>query len=227
MGRTHYVHWCATRLAQGNGQLAVKLEDELRRRIRHHRWNSPAQKREREAVQSACQRSEVQLLQIYLHFPEFREEIHGGLEEHDLEFSVVPHRQLWQKILELRAELDPEADIVVALRTLCAGDLDLNARLGQLLWLNENHRVALMRPQMVIRAGLANLQLDRCERRYRYLTRLFDDASARRDGDEKQYYWEQISEEYQRINTLKTHLTLKLGEDTFEGALKDQSGTGP
>jgi DNA primase len=213
MGRTRYIHWVADRLSQGNGRLAVQLEDELRRRIRRHRWSGPAQKQQRESALSVCHRAEVQLLQIYLHSPEYREDIHQGLVEYDLEFSVLPHRQLWQKILQLRENIDPEADIVVSLRTLCAGDLELNSRLGQLLWLNENNRVALMRPQMVIRASLANLQLDQCERRYRYLSQLWDEASAKHDRVETQYFWEQISEEYQRINALKAHLTLKLGED--------------
>lgn len=223
MARTHYVHQTALQLAQGDGQLSKKIEEELRRRIRRHRWEGSPQKQPRATDLSVCYRAEVQLLQIYLNFPEYREEIYRGLEEQELEFSVIPHRQLWQKVLELREELDPEDDIVVALRTLCAGDLELNARLGQLLWLTENSQLALMRPQMVIRAELANLQLDRCERRYRYLSKLFDDASARRDQEEKQYYWDQISEEYQQINELKTRLILKLGEETEGISLVQES----
>lgn len=213
MMRTRYIHWVAERLSRGNGRLAVQLEEEFRRRIRRQKWG-PARKHQQTLPQSVCQRAEVQLLQIYLHFPEYREDIHQGLEHDDLEFSVLHHRQLWQKVLQLREQSNGDGDIVIALRAVCSENLALNAHLGQLLWLNENNRVALMRPQMVIRAELANLQLDRAERRYRYLSRLWDDASARNQADESQYFWEQLSQEYQRINELKKLLTLKIGEST-------------
>ncbi|MBC8120991.1 MAG: DNA primase [Gemmatimonadaceae bacterium] len=213
MMRTRYIHWVAERLSRGNGRLAVQLEEEFRRRIRRQKWG-PARKHQQTLPQSVCQRAEVQLLQIYLHFPEYREDIHQGLEHDDLEFSVLYHRQLWQKVLQLREQSNGDGDIVVTLRAVCSENLALNAHLGQLLWLNENNRVALMRPQMVIRAELANLQLDRAERRYRYLSRLWDEASAHNQADESQYFWEQLSQEYQRINELKKLLTLKIGEST-------------
>ncbi|AGY59218.1 DNA primase [Gloeobacter kilaueensis] len=213
--RTHYIHLIAGRLSGGNGRLASQLEDELRRRIRTHRWGGDSQRaKKREPFPPACYQAEVQLLQIYLHFPEYREDIHQGLEENELEFSVLHHRQLWQKILELREQMGSDEDVVVALRTLYAGDPELNGRLGQLLWLNEHNRIALMRPRMVIRAGLATLQLDRCERRYAYLNQLCDEAEQRGAWEESDYFVEQRNEEYHRINALKSHLTLKLGESS-------------
>ncbi len=221
MTRTHYIHLIAGRLSGGNGRLASSLEDELRRRIRTHRWSGTGKKSKREPQASACFRAEVELLQIYLHFSEYREDIHRGLDENNLEFSVLHHRELWQKILQLREELGVvgatpgyEEDTVMALRTLYASDPQLNERLGQLLWLDENNRVALMRPRMVIRAHLATLQLDRCERRYVYLNQLCEEAEGRQAWEEAQYFMEQRNEEYSRINDLKTHLILRLGETT-------------
>ncbi len=214
MTRAHYIHLIAGQLSQGNGRLASQLEDELRRRIRTYRWSGGdgKSKKKREPFPPACFQAEVQLIQIYLHFAEYREDIHRGLDEHDLEFSVLHHRQLWQKILQLREEIGEDDDVVVALRTMYAGDPELNQRLGQLLWLNEHNRIALMRPRMVIRAGLATLQLDRCERRYNYLNQLCDEAERRGAWEEADYFVEQRNAEYHRINDLKTHLTLKLGE---------------
>jgi DNA primase len=213
MARAHYVHRCALQLAQGDGQLSRRIEEELRRRIRRHKWSGERPKKSGPGDESTSYRAEVQLLQIYLNFPEYRTEIHAGLESNELEFAFVPHRQLWQMVVELKEQLDPEADIAVALRTLCAGDGALNARLGQLLWQDETSSVALMRPQMVIRAALANLQIDLCQRRYRYLSQLFIEAFSRRSREEQQYYQAQISAEYQRIERLKKQRTLELGEE--------------
>ena len=46
--------------------------------------------------------AEARLLRIYLHCPEYRENIIDALEDRDLDFTLSHHRLLWQQIAQVR-----------------------------------------------------------------------------------------------------------------------------
>ncbi|MEN9266306.1 MAG: toprim domain-containing protein, partial [Thermostichales cyanobacterium BF4_bins_65] len=204
--RTLYIHRVAERLSRGNSRLARDLEEELRKSIRQQRWSRPTSRSHPEKGSKLIQ-SEFHLLQIFLHFGEYRSLIREELLNRDLQFSYTPHRQLWQGISELvqqqpHLEADTEA-LLVTLRTFFAQDEALNQRLTHLLWLDETSRIALMRPRMVVRAAIATMELEIRQKRYRYWTQLWDQAYQHRQTEQALYFQAKIQSEYRRIQALQ------------------------
>lgn len=220
--RSLYLHKVAELLSRGNGRLSRDLEEDLRRAVRQYRWAKPRQPSLNKG--SKLLQSESHLLQIFLHFGEYRHEIRQTLLERELQFSFRPHRELWQRILELisaQPELEDRGEtLLTALRTLCAQDEQLNERLSHLLWLDENTRVALMRPRMVVRAAIANMELEIRQKRYRYWTQLWDQAFSEGNTALAAQYQASIQQEYQAIQALQRQVQLSL-EDLSETALAE------
>ncbi len=204
--RTLYIHRIADRLSRGNGRLARDLEEELRKSIRQQRWSAPKTRPTPEKGSKLIQ-SESHLLQIFLHFPEFRPLIREELLRRDLQFSFTPHRHLWQGIMDLlRQQPDLEGNsegLLVTLRTFFAQDESLNQRLIHLLWLDETSRIALMRPRVVVRAAVATMELEIRQKRYRYWTQLWDQAYQEGQTEQARYFQEKIQNEYRRIQSLQ------------------------
>ncbi|MFT0795244.1 DNA primase [Synechococcus sp. H70.1] len=215
--RSLYIHKVAELLSRGNARLSRDLEEDLRRAVRQHRWAQPQQLSANKG--SKLLQAESHLLQIFLHFAEYRREIRHTLLERELQFSFRPHRELWQRILELLAvqpELEEQGEaLLTALRTLCAQDDELNERLSHLLWLDETTRIALMRPQLVVRAALANMELEIRQKRYRYWTQLWDQAFSEGNTALAAQYQASIQQEYQAIRALQRQVQLSL-EDLLE-----------
>ncbi len=220
--RSLYLHKVAELLSRGNGRLSRDLEEELRRAVRQYRWAKPQQPSP--AKGSKLLQSESHLLQIFLHFCEYRREIRESLLERELQFSFRPHRDLWQRILELvysQPELETQEEpLLTALRTICAHDEQLNERLSHLLWLDENTRVALMRPRIVVRAAIANMELEIRQKRYRYWTQLWDQAFSEGNTALAAQYQASIQQEYQAIQALQRQVQLSL-EDMLETPLAE------
>lgn len=220
--RSLYLHKVAELLSRGNGRLSRDLEEDLRRAVRQYRWAKPQQPSLNKG--SKLLQSESHLLQIFLHFGEYRHEIRQTLLERELQFSFRPHRELWQRILELisaQPELEEQEEtLLTALRTLCAQDEQLNERLSHLLWLDENSRVALMRPRMVVRAAIANMELEIRQKRYRYWTQLWDQAFSEGNTALAAQYQASIQQEYQAIQALQRQVQLSL-EDMSETPLAE------
>ncbi|MFS8820929.1 DNA primase [Synechococcus sp. W60.1] len=220
--RSLYLHKVAELLSRGNGRLSRDLEEDLRRAVRQYRWAKPQQSSLNKG--SKLLQSESHLLQIFLHFGEYRHEIRQTLLERELQFSFRPHRELWQRILELisaQPELEDRGEtLLTALRTLCAQDEQLNERLSHLLWLDENTRVALMRPRMVVRAAIANMELEIRQKRYRYWTQLWDQAFSEGNTALAAQYQASIQQEYQAIQALQRQVQLSL-EDMSETPLAE------
>ncbi len=214
--RSHYVHAVAERLSQGDARLALRLEDDLRRQMRSQRWQGKAKPSATKA--SKLHGSEAQLLQIYLHFPEYRQETREALADRDLQLSLSSHRLLFQYVLGLIAvqpELEQDGDgLLTALRNGCAHDTALNQQLSHLLWLDEHSRVALMRPRLVVRAAIANMELELCQKRYRYWTQLWDEAYSGRNIELAQQYQQQIQAEHQHMQALQKAAQLSFAELT-------------
>ncbi|MFQ3679281.1 MAG: toprim domain-containing protein, partial [Pseudanabaenaceae cyanobacterium] len=218
--RSRYVHQCAQRLARGKATLAQQLEKDFHRQLRRSRWVErpvvPA-----ETPTSTLQRAEAQLLQIYLHHPEHRQRVREALEAADLGFNLSHHRQLWQWILAAQAEgrtgLDPAEPPEVLLRHLqltCAQEPTLATQLHPLLWLDENDRVALLRPHIVVAKAIARIQLVLAEKRYRHWRDLWAQLDLQAEADLGRRYSAHIQAEKARIAQLQRQLEIPLTELT-------------
>lgn len=195
--RTHYIHRCAELLSQGEGQMALRLEEDLRSQVRGQRWHGKSKKWERPGDYTARELAESQLLQIYLHCRLQRLAVRQAMHERDLtNFTFQAHRLLWGTIRQAEwqqlgeaigskiAEFDP--DDLAQLQALgeIFTDLDLLTPLREaitdippeatpmvmrVLYLDEKTRLDIARPALVIRAAVATLERITSEKRYRHL----------------------------------------------------------
>ncbi|MDX1977651.1 MAG: DNA primase [Pseudanabaenaceae cyanobacterium bins.68] len=210
--RSHYIHQAAQLLAQGSSHLALRLEQDLRRQLHHQirrdRWPS----RPPTSPTTALQLAETQLLQIYLHFSYYRQQIYELIEQQGISFSFEHHRQLWQMILDLldqgSTSLEPSHpdQLVPQLQLACVEITDLALQLHHLLWLDENAKIALLRPALVIRAAIARIQLIMAEKRYHHWRNLWQATDLKHDSQLGYFYQSQIQAEKQQIFALQQQL---------------------
>jgi DNA primase len=223
--RSHYIHNCAQKLSQGNSQLALRLEQDLRRQLHHQirrdRWYNKQSNHNSHSADnptSALQLAETQLLQIYLHFSQYRRQIYQILEKEDLEFNFSNHRQLWQIILELldnqKTNLEPcsyQSDTLIGQLQNASIEIDdLAQQLHHLLWLDENDKIALLRPAMVIRAAIARIKLIITEKRCRHWLDLLKKTDFKANPELGFYYQSQMQSEKSQILSLQQQLEVNL-----------------
>lgn len=224
--RTHYIYECANLLAQGNSYLTQRLEQDLRKQLRINSWykrnpeiNTPAT--------TALQLAETQLLQIYLHYPQYRQLVHDSIEAEEIVFSFSHHRFLWETILELlhqgKTSLDPcepyPNHLIQLLQIACAPESETYRQLHSLLWLDEHSKVSLLRPQMVVRVAIANINLIMSEKRYHHWGQLWKETDFVQNPDLAHYYQQKIQAEKTYMETLKAQIrTSYIPQDTASGA---------
>lgn len=193
--RTHYIHHCAEQLSQGDSRLALQLEADLRTQVRGQRWHGRSQKWQRPADYSLREVAEAQLLRIYLHASEYRQEVRDALGQRDLEFGLSHHRFLWRQILEVEAEANsgtlaphgdfqsraweqsPEVDLIATLRDRCTEFPREMQQVYHLFELDEKTKLDILRPALTIPAAAASLERVMCEKRCRHLLKLWEEAN--------------------------------------------------
>ncbi|MAA98350.1 MAG: DNA primase [Stappia sp.] len=187
--RTHYIQQVAERLSGGQGRLALQLEDDLRQQVQGQRWHGRSTRHEKAGEASQRERSEAEILLLYLHCPSHRAGIRQELRSRELEdFALQHHRLLWSGITDLeegnlgsvRLEAisrgedrgDELADLdLPRLLTdqLLLENSDLVTRLTPLLEPDELQRVALARPMDQLRGTAAMLERQKSHKRCRHL----------------------------------------------------------
>ena len=187
--RTHYIQQVAERLSGGQGRLALQLEEDLRQQVRGQRWHGRSTRLEKAGDASQRERSEAEILLLYLHCPSHRAGIRQELRSRELEdFAIQHHRLLWAGITDLeegnlgsvRLEAisrgddrgDELADLdLPRLLTdqLLLDNSDLVKRLTPLLEPGELQRVALARPMDQLRGTAAMLERQKSHKRCRHL----------------------------------------------------------
>ncbi len=187
--RTHYIQQVAERLSGGQGRLSLQLEEDLRQQVQGQRWHGRSARHEKAGEASQRERSEAEILLLYLHCPSHRAGIRQELRSRELEdFALQHHRLLWSGITDLeegnlgsaRLEAisrgedrgDELADLdLPRLLTdqLLLDNSDLVTRLTPLLEPDELQRVALSRPMDQLRGTAAMLERQKSHKRCRHL----------------------------------------------------------
>ncbi len=187
--RTHYLQQVAERLSGGHGRLALQLEEDLRNQVKGQRWHGRSGRYERSGELSQRERSEAEILSLYLHCPHYRAEIRRVLRQRDLEdFALQHHRLLWSVITDLeetnlesghleaisRGEYSGEELQEIDLPRLLSDQLliennSLLSRLTPLLEPTEVQLVAMSEPMMQLRGITAVLERQKCLKRCRHL----------------------------------------------------------
>lgn len=217
--RTHYTHRCAGLLSQGDSRLALQLEEALRQQVRGQRWHGRSQKWQRPADYTLREAAEAQILRIYLHRPQFRQDIHNAMKQRDIEFSFSHHRFLWRQILAIeedQAKLEPvhsefdspAFDLIAVVQDLCTEYSQEIQQVYHLIQLNEKTELDILRPNLSIRAAAASLERIACEKRCRHLLQMWESAmkSAKKELGQRQilntYLQQMLMDESEQAQSL-------------------------
>ncbi len=157
--------------------------------MKGQRWHGRSQKWEQPGEAGLRERSEAEILRLYLHCPLQRGAIRAELRRHELEdFALSHHRQLWAAIGALEEDNLGAGRLELVNRGSDPGhelaDLDLPRLLGEqllveqsalltrltpLLEPSEVQRLGLSQPQLQLRGATAALERQRCLKRCRHL----------------------------------------------------------
>ncbi len=188
--RTHYLQKVAERLSGGQARLALQLEDDLRNQVKGQRWHGRSERLDKPGEATLRERSEADILRLYLHCASYRASIRRELRERELEdFALHPHRLLWAAINKLE-----EMEIGTSLlESICRGEapgdelselklsrllLDqfliednsmLSSRLSTLLEPGEVQMVSMAKPNLQLRGALAVLERQKSLKRCSHL----------------------------------------------------------
>ncbi|MFL0773757.1 MAG: DNA primase [Prochlorococcus sp.] len=187
--RTHYIQQVAERLSGGQGRLALQLEEDLRQQVKGQRWHGRSSRHEQPGEAGLRERSEAEILLLYLHCARHRAAIRSELRMRELEdFAIQHHRLLWAAITDLE-ETNLGAGRLEAISRgqddgLDLADLELPrlltdqlllensalvSRLTPLLEPGELERVRLAQPMEQLRGTAAVLERQKSLKRCRHL----------------------------------------------------------
>ena len=187
--RTHYLQQVAERLSGGQGRLALQLEEDLRQQVKGQRWHGRSARFEQPGESSQRERSEAEILRLYLHCPSHRSAIRRELRQRELEdFALQHHRLLWAALTDLEETNIGAGRLEAVSRGQDSGDeladLDLPrlltdqllldnsalvSRLTPLLEPGELQRLALANPLQQLRGTAAMLERQKSLKRCRHL----------------------------------------------------------
>ncbi|NJM96298.1 MAG: DNA primase [Phormidesmis sp. RL_2_1] len=225
--RTHYIRHCAEIFSQGDGRIVPLLAENLLAQVRRKR-RTPGDKSHQtksNEVQilnrSFLEEAEAALLRIYIHSPEHRETIITGLETRDLGFSFSHHRAVWRMVTELTQADRPDAvasadaqgpSLLETLRNFAAESTGPLSLVHHLLYLEEKTRLDVLRAPLVIRAAIACLEKNMCEKRYRLLLNLWSDSDFDASPEKHSQYQKQIMAEKTRIAQLEKERSIDFAD---------------
>ena len=187
--RTHYLQKVAQRLSGGQGRFALQLEEDLRNQISGQRWHGRSKKYEKSQEISHRERSEADILFIYIHCPNSRSFIRKELRLRDLDdFAINHHRVIWSTItnieekmfgLEIVEEISrggntnnllADIDLIKnLLDNFLVSNNEYLPKLTPLLEANELRQATLSQPEPEIRGALAVLEKQKSLKRCRHL----------------------------------------------------------
>ena len=187
--RTHYLQKVAQRLSGGQGRFALQLEEDLRNQISGQRWHGRSKKYEKPREVSHREKSEAEILFIYIHCPNIRSFIRNELRLRDLDdFAINHHRAIWSTISNIEEkqfgfdtveEINRGGDTsnilagVDLIKNLLDNFMESNneylSKLTPLLEANELRDATLSEPESEIRGALAVLEKQRSLKRCRHL----------------------------------------------------------
>jgi DNA primase len=197
LGRTQYIHRVSGRLSQGNGRLAVQLEEDFRRRTRvKPKRNEQPQLSPAKVQLSPEHKAEAQLLAIFIQVPDLRELIRQAIAEYKIEFIVPEYRNLWNVLCTQPENSNAQADELV----------DFNLEEIQSL-LYHADPFTLSRPKELFQATIQYLAIAECERQSTCIGQLCDEAETQGDWDKLTQLMEQRQVQIRKIGQLRRKIT--------------------
>ena len=187
--RTHFIQKVAQRLSGGQGRFALQLEEDLRNQIKGQRWHGRSKRHEKPQEISLREKSEADILFIYIHCPNHRSFIRRELRLRDLDdFAINHHRIIWSTISNIEENLygfetieeinrgSYEIDVLVdvnlsekLLDNFLINNSEYLPKLTPLLEANELRLATLSQPESEIRGALAVIEKQKSLKRCRHL----------------------------------------------------------
>ncbi|MEO0756842.1 MAG: DNA primase [Cyanobacteria bacterium J06648_16] len=206
--RTHYIRHCAEIFSQGDARLVPLLAENFLAQVRRKR-RSPdetAKGPQIIAQKSALEEAESALLRIYIHSPKDRQAVIDGLEERDLQLSFSHHRALWRMLIQWRAadtdNTEPE-QLLDQLRQFASESIGPLSQVHRLLYLDEKTKRDVLRAPLIVRAAIACLEKNMCEKRYRHFLKRWTETDINIDPEQMAHYQKLIYAEKKRITELE------------------------
>ncbi|KAB8321264.1 DNA primase [Tolypothrix campylonemoides VB511288] len=211
--RNYYISYCAEILSLGDTKLIQLRVENLLTQIAPAitpRKSPPVIKQQPVAEQqnvasgegSLLKVAEALLLQIYLHYPEYRQPIVDVLDERDLQFSLSHHRFLWRQILEISSGI--EHDLISTVQDRCLEFPEEMKSVTHLFHLNEKtQKDIISHHDKLIQAATACMEWVIREKRCRRFSELLDQTDPEAEPQRWQSYYQAFYAEKQRLQELE------------------------
>jgi DNA primase len=211
--RNYYISFCAEILSLGDTRLIPLRVENLLTQIAPTstpRTSTPIIKQQPVATQqnvapqegSLLGVAEALLLQIYLHYPQYRQAIVDALDERDLQFSLSHHRFLWRQILE--TSFQSEGDLISTVQDKCLEFPDEMKLVSHLFHLNEKtQKEIISHHDKLIQAATACMERVLREKRCRHFFELLNQTDPEIEPERWQSYYQAFYAEKQRLQELE------------------------
>ncbi|MEG4083147.1 DNA primase [Microcoleus sp. POL10_C6] len=159
-------------------------------------------------ARSLLEEAEAQLLQIYLHCPEYRQDVREAIEARDLQFSLSHHRFLWHQIVnaeilhKMSLQVTPSELILKLQDSFIEYPHQLN-QISHLFHLNEFSERNVYRAPLVIRSALACIEQIISMKRRRIALNMWEKAKAASSGEEAIEYHQLFCAEQEWLKELE------------------------
>ena len=218
--RDHYVSYCAQLLSREKNQLfKINTQDfkqiaqSLNAAIGHKRPNRSSKRtsnNDAQTTNTAREKSRLEeveslLLRVYLHCPEFRDEICRKIEKKDLIFSFSHHRQLWQTINEIQETIgslkDSSNQLLSLITDYFLSQPDRLSLIEPLFQLNEKTQEDIFRAQSQIQEAIRVMERTRMLNHRQYCKQRFLNLDLETESDSFAYYQQEFLLIDQQIRT--------------------------
>lgn len=159
-------------------------------------------------ARTLLEEAEGQLLQIYLHCPEYRQDVRESIEAREVQFSLSHHRFLWHQILnaeilhKISLQIAPSELILKLQDSLIEYPNQLN-QISHLFHLNELSEKNVYRAPLVIRSALACIEQIISMKRRRIALNMWENTDAASNCEEALEYHQQFLAEQEWIRELE------------------------
>ena len=219
--RDNYISYCAQLLSQGKNQyLKINTQDfkqiaqnlSLAIQQRRKYGSDPASSVTAAKTptisleKSRLEELEAVLLRIYIHCPEYRQQIWETVEAKDLVFSFSHHRFLWQKIDELQEKIvrpkdtDESNQLLSWLQDRYLDSSESFPAVEYLLRLTEKTQGDIFRPSLQIKEAITAIERIKFENYRRYCIQKLQQLDPEQESDQLQYYLQERFAIEQQIN---------------------------
>ncbi len=205
--RTHYINLCAERLSQGDSRRTPMYAQSIVSQLRKVKLPS-SQHRKTDSLdlplnaeQNLLEQAESLLLRIYIHCPEYRQEILTAFEEKDLIFTISHYRFFWRETLQLEARVSPD-QLLSRLQDLSFDYPEEMSKLMHLFHLDEKTIYDIIREPLVIRGAIASLEKVILEKNKHFFSQALEKTDHNLEPERYHHYALELIEIQQRLKKI-------------------------